>query len=95
LITLDDSNRNNFGVLGINEKNNNGEEIEEINLNSPERRRRQNLHVEYDEESKISGNKKKKKNFHDNHNRVIKFSTGEPYLEYLPNLLAKETKSKK
>lgn len=38
--------------------------------------------------------KKKKKFSHDHGNRVIKFSTGEPYLEYLPNMLSKETKVK-
>lgn len=36
--------------------------------------------------------RKKKKFSHDqNQNRVIKFSTGEPYLEYLPHMLAKDT----
>jgi len=39
----------------------------------------------------VSHRKKKKKLSHDNH-RVIKFSTGEPYLEYLPNMLSKDTK---
>lgn len=35
--------------------------------------------------------RKKKKFSHDqNQNRVIKFSTGEPYLEYLPHMLAKD-----
>ena len=37
--------------------------------------------------------RKKKKFSHDNnHNRVIKFSTGQPYLQYLPHMLAKDNK---
>jgi hypothetical protein len=34
--------------------------------------------------------KKKKKLSHDERNRVVRFTTGEPYLEYLPNMLNKE-----
>ena len=84
-MTLDDApNKNpNFGLLEIKEKNNinQSEEIEEIDLNSPEKRRRQGLHIEYEVESKMSGipKKKKKKLSHDNP-RIVKFSTGEPYL---------------
>ena len=47
-MTIEDpSNRNPaFGVLEIKDKNfNNSEDIEEIDINSPERRRRQGLHV--------------------------------------------------
>jgi hypothetical protein len=36
--------------------------------------------------------KKKKKLSCDERNRVIRFTTGEPYLEYLPNMLNKEGK---
>ena len=51
------------------------------------------MHVEYEVESKVSGipKKKKKKLSHDNP-RIVKFSTGQPYLEYLPNMLSKDTK---
>lgn len=34
--------------------------------------------------------KKKKKLSCDERNRVIRFTTGEPYLEYLPNMLSKD-----
>jgi hypothetical protein len=34
--------------------------------------------------------RKKKKFSQDQNQRVIKFSTGEPYLEYLPHMLAKD-----
>jgi hypothetical protein len=36
--------------------------------------------------------KKKKKLSIDDRHRVIKFTTGEPYLEYLPNMLNKDGK---
>ena len=39
----------------------------------------------------IVNKKKKKKLSHDNP-RIVKFSTGEPYLEYLPNMLSKDAK---
>lgn len=74
-MTIDDITRNPYGVLEIKEENNRSEEIEEIDFHSPERRRRQQMHVEYEHESKIV-NKKKKKLSHDANNRVIKFSTG-------------------
>ena len=93
-MTIDDpSGKPNFGLLQIKEKNHQSEEIEEIDLNSPEKRRRQGLHIEYEVESKmeIVSKKKKKKLSHDNP-RIVKFSTGEPYLEYLPNMLSKDAK---
>jgi hypothetical protein len=34
--------------------------------------------------------KKKKKLSHDERSRVVRFTTGEPYLEYLPNMLNKD-----
>ena len=81
MMTIDESlSKNpNFGMLEIKEKNriNQSEEIEEIDLNSPEKRRRQGLHVEYEVESKmeVMPKKKKKKLSHDNP-RIVKFSTG-------------------
>jgi hypothetical protein len=48
--------------------------------------------VEYEQESKLIKKKKKKLSHDHGNHRVIKFSTGEPYLEYLPNMLSKETK---
>ena len=95
-MTIEDASNKNaaFGVLEIKDKNfNHSEEIEEIDINSPERRRRQGLHVEYEVESKMEvGNKKKRKKLSHDNQRVIKFSTGEPYLEYLPNMLSKDAK---
>jgi hypothetical protein len=46
-----------------------------------------------DEVSRLEVMKKKKKKLSiDDRNRVIKFTTGEPYLEYLPNMLNKDGK---
>lgn len=75
------------GVLEIKE-NHRCEEIEEIDLNSPERRRQATRKEE--EISRLEIKKKKKKLSHDERNRVIRFTTGEPYLEYLPNMLSKD-----
>ncbi len=85
LMTIEDASKNPFGVLEVKEESNQGEEIEEIDFNSPERRRRMQLHVEQEQDFKVL--KKKKKKIPHPNQRIIKHSTGEPYLEYMPAML--------
>ena len=62
--------------------------IDEINFDSPHK-----YNGGMETESKMTASKKKKKKLsHDHGNRVIKFSTGEPYLEYLPHMLSSKDK---
>lgn len=77
------------GLLKINEDKK-GEDLEEIDLNSPERRKQLNKIVEDAQVEKAQKKKKHKKYSLDPNRHVIKHSTGEPYLEFLPNLLNKE-----
>ena len=47
--------------------------------------------IKEEEVSRLEVLKKKKKKLScDERNRVIRFTTGEPYLEYLPNMLSKD-----
>lgn len=82
------------GLLKINEDRR-GEDLEEIDLNSPERRK-QNEKIMEDNDCQKPKKKKAghKKYSLDPHRHVIKHSTGEPYLEFLPNLLGKEREEK-
>lgn len=74
-MTLQNKNR----LMSIDE-NGDDREIEEIDLNSPEKRRNQ-LHTIIQEASEDPKTKKKAKHFQSSaKKRVIKFTSGEPYL---------------
>lgn len=84
------SQKNTLGVLEIKRQNTPGDDmIDEINFNSPTKSRKTPLGG-MEAESKLTAKKKKKRLSQDQRN--IKFSTGEPYLEYLPHLLNKDNK---
>ena len=63
-------------------------EIEELDANSPVRKRKH----KFSGTVGVEGSSSKKVNSRRNSTskkRVIKFTSGEPYLEYLPNMLSK------